>query len=140
MCMTTKEWLMRGWRIDKEIKILHEERQKAMDAATNMTQTINVASVKKSRKNSVENKFVIYSEYGERLKKRIEELETVKIEIEKTIREVEEPTLRQLLLLRYLQMKKWEDVASEINYDYYYTIKKLHPKALKVVGQYLKNQ
>ena len=138
--MTTKEWLMRGWRIDKEIKLLREERQKALDIATNITQAIDVSSVKKSRKNSVENKFVIYSEYGERLKKRIEELETVKIEIEKAIRGVEEPTLRQLLLLRYLQMKKWEDVAREINYDYYYTIKKLHPKALKIIGQYLKSQ
>ena len=53
-------------------------------------------------------------------------------EIEGIIRMVEDSTLRTLLEYRYLNGKKWEEIALMMGYDYRY-IRKLHKKALFTV-------
>ena len=53
-------------------------------------------------------------------------------EIEGIIRAVEDSTLRTLLEYRYINGKKWEEIALMMGYDYRYILK-IHGKALSLL-------
>lgn len=59
----------------------------------------------------------------------IDKLVEKRKEIEGIIRAVEDSTLQTLLEYRYINGKKWEEIALLMCYDYRY-VKKLHKKAL----------
>ena len=77
------------------------------------------------------------SEYAAKLDEAINDLKEQRLkkvrlytEIQQQIKCVEDDTERELLMLRYLQGKTWEQVAVEMGYTYRYTTK-LHGKALQ---------
>lgn len=59
----------------------------------------------------------------------IDKLVEKRKEIEHIIRAVEDSTLRTLLEYRYINGKKWEEIALMMGYDYRYILK-IHGKAL----------
>ena len=62
----------------------------------------------------------------------IDKLVDKRKEIEGIIRAVEDSTLRALLEYRYINGKKWEEIALMMGYDYRYILK-IHGKALSVL-------
>ena len=64
--------------------------------------------------------------------KRIEELEKQKEEIYNIIHSIDNPTCKQILLKRYVQGKKWEEIELEMNYAPQH-IHRLHKKAVEEV-------
>ena len=58
-------------------------------------------------------------------------------EIELAINTLEDETLKSLLRLRYLELKKWEDIAYIMGYSNKY-IFKIHNKSLLEVDKYIK--
>lgn len=62
----------------------------------------------------------------------IDKLVEKRKEIESVIRAVEDGTLRALLEYRYINGKKWEEIALMLGYDYRYTLK-IHGKALSLL-------
>ena len=117
--MTTKEWLMRGWEINKEINALLEEKERAFSRACSVTAPTDREHVTTTRRNTFEEKTVRYADYEKKIDRRIDEL-------------LNDCTLRKLLIKRYLQFKTWEQIAVEMNYSYMH-ITRLHGKALQKV-------
>ena len=62
----------------------------------------------------------------------IDKLVEKRKEIEGIIRMVENSTLRTLLEYRYINGKKWEEIALMMGYDYRYILK-IHGKALSAL-------
>lgn len=67
----------------------------------------------------------------------IDKLVEKRKEIESVIRAVEDSTLRTLLEYRYINGKKWEEIALMMGYDYRYILK-IHGKALSLLPSDLK--
>lgn len=65
--MTTKEWLMRGWEINKEINALLEEKERAFSRACSVTAPTDREHVTTTRRNTFEEKTVRYADYEKRL-------------------------------------------------------------------------
>lgn len=132
--MTAKRWLNRGYRINEEIDELMREQKQALLQATS-TALGGGEKVQSSNENTVERRFVNYAAYSETIDKRIDELYSIKNEILAAINEVEDNTLRRLLILRYIKFYTWEEIAEKMNYSYVHVVHNLHPKALKRVNR-----
>lgn len=131
--MTTKEWLSRGWRIDREIKELEQAQQEALALATRITAGTDGERVDGTSGNSSERAMVAYAdkaaEYAELIDSKIRELVGIKTEIICAVGRVENPTLRAVLMARYINFKTWEQIAVELSYSYMHVCR-LHGRAL----------
>ena len=140
--MTVKDWLNRAYKIDERIKTLETEKKDLMTLAARCTADLSKASVKSSPGNGSEGAFIHYADSVSRYEKKIDmlidELYTIKNEVVSAIAKVENPTYRELLTLRYLQYKKWDDIALKMHFDCDYVRGSLHGKALKKIGELLK--
>ena len=130
--MTTKEWLMRGWKIDKEINSLIEARDRIYE------RTLGGAvgygeKVQSSRQNTEENLRITYIAYTEKINNRIKELNEIKTEIITAINNVQSSTLRTLLIERYINYKTWNEIAETMGYSYKHVVHNMHSQALKKV-------
>ena len=132
--MTVKQWLNRGYRINEEIDELMREQKQALLQATS-TALGGGEKVQSSNGNTAERRFVNYAAYSETIDKRIDELYAVKNEILTAINSVDDNTLRELLILRYIKFYTWEEIAERMNYSYVHVVHNLHPKALKRVNR-----
>lgn len=131
--MTTKEWLSRGWRIDREIRELEQAQQEALALATRTTAGTDGERVDGTSGNSSERAMVAYAdkaaEYAELIDSKIRELVGIKTEIIRAVGRVDDPTLRALLEARYINFKTWEQIAVKLSYSYMHVCR-LHGRAL----------
>ena len=130
----TKKWLNRAYTIDKEIKNLESELQKANLAATSLaTQRIG-EKVQTSRMNNADYAILKCIEYSEQIVKKLGELYAKKIEISETISMVDDGKHRALLRMRYLKYMSWMQIANEMDYTER-NVHYLHDKALEEVKE-----
>ena len=131
--MTPKEWLSRGWRIDREIKELEQSKEEILTCITKTTSNPENERVDGSGGNSNERALVVYIDKANKcaalIQERINSLVSVKSEIIGAIQKVNDSTLRALLTARYINFKTWEQIAVELNYSYMHVCR-LHGKAL----------
>lgn len=131
--MTTKEWLSRGWRIDREIRELEQAQVEALALATRTTASTDGERVDGGGDNSSERAMVAYAdkaaEYAELIDSKIRELVGIKTEIIRAVGRVDDPTLRALLVARYVNFKTWEQIAVDMHYTYQWVCT-LHGRAL----------
>lgn len=127
--MTAKQWLNRGYRINEEIDELIKEQKQALLQATS-TALGGGEKVQSSNGNTTERRFVNYAAYSETIDKRIDELYAVKNEILTAINSVDDNTLRELLVLRYIKFYTWEEIAEKMNYSMR-RVYDFHGRALK---------
>jgi DNA-directed RNA polymerase specialized sigma subunit len=129
--VTTKEWLMRAWHIQREIDTLRAAYEQEYTQATSITAQLT-ADVVSGTKNP--HKFDKLAELQEAVFGDCEKLFAIKTEIIRTISRVDNVTYRTLLEKRYLEYKTWEQIAVEMNYSYMH-ICRLHGKALDAVKE-----
>ena len=134
--MTTKNWLLRGLLLDIQIKALEREREKVFALITKSTGKFVEDRVQNSVNNVTDEQLATYANYSLEIESQIAALIAIKHEIIKTIDEVKDPTLKTLLLLRYINFETWPQVANEINYSERQT-HRLHEKALLAVEDVL---
>ncbi len=67
----------------------------------------------------------------------IQPLKNMLSEFLNVIAQVDNHILATLLIERYINSKKWDDVARIIHYSSSYTLKTLHPRALKEISKIL---
>ena len=127
--MTVKEWLNRGYRLDKEINSLMREQKRALELATKTTAPADGEKVQTSNGNTSEARFINYADYKKLIDNRIAELYATKHEIITAIDSVDDNTLRQLLIHRYIEFKHWDSIASEMCYSKR-QVTRMHGKAL----------
>ena len=133
--MTTKEWLNRGYKLDKEINALLKEQSAALTRATGSTCGTSAERVQTSRMNITEDRFINYASYSELIDNRIDELYAIKQEILSAINKVDDAVLRTLLIEKYVNFHTWEQIACNMNYSYVHVVHNLHPKALNVISK-----
>lgn len=133
--MTTKEWLNRGYKLDKEINALLKEQSAALTRATGSTCGTNAERVQTSRRNTTEDRFINYASYSELIDNRIDELYAIKQEILSAINKVDDAVLRTLLIEKYVNFHTWEQIACNMNYSYVHVVHNLHPKALNAISK-----
>lgn len=125
-----KQWLLRGWRLDKEIKTLLEAKQRAFEAVIGTTAAPVEDKVQTSNINRHENALIRYADFERCLDEQTDRLITIKKEIAEAIFKIENSTLRTLLVKRYIDFKTWEQIAEEMDYDPDHVRKNLHSLAL----------
>ena len=135
--MTVKQWLNRGYRINEEINELIKEQKQALLQATSTALCGGEGEkVQSSNGNTTERRFVNYAAYSETIDKRIDELYAVKNEILTAINSVDDNTLRELLILRYVKFYTWEEIAIKMGYTFQWA-HVLHKRALQNVEKIL---
>lgn len=115
--MTAKEWLNRGYELDKEINALLRERERAFTAVTRATAVPSGDRVQTTHTNTTESRFVRYVEYTNEIDARIDKLYELKQEILMLINRVEDTRQRQVLIYRYTQFKRWDEIATAMCYS-----------------------
>lgn len=132
--MTTKEWLCRAQNIDREIGQLLREKRKSWDRAVSITSRLNATCVSATKD---PHKYDALVEYETMIDAKVDELYNTKREIQQAIWAVQDGTLRAVLSERYIEGKKWEQIAVELNYSYM-QICRLHGKALAEIKDVIK--
>lgn len=131
---SAKDWLMRGWRLDREINSLNEARSRAYAQLTGGAISYG-EKVQKTKLNNQEELRIAYLAYEDKINRRIAELIKVKTEILTAVEMVNNPTLRTLLIERYINFKTWEQVAESMGYSAEWTEIRLHKMALTKIGE-----
>lgn len=137
--MTVKEWLSRGYKIDREINALLSEREEAFALACKVTAPpSDNEKVSATTGNGSEARFIKYADYSKLIDRRIDELYRIKSEIMTVITLIDNNTYRTLLIMRYVQFKTWEQIAEGMGYSDKWVRTYLHKMALEVCEKSLK--
>ena len=129
--MMTKEYLKRAIRIEREIDSLLEHLAELRSMATKATATVSDMPGSPMRDSSkMEEAILKIIEQEEEIDARVDELVHVKREIEQAINRVTDDECRQVLRLRYLAFKSWDEVAACMRYNVR-QVYRIHAEALK---------
>ena len=131
--MNVKEFLSQLHFIDQRINCKFEQVQKLRALATKGSATlsdINISQSKKTQK--MESTVLKIISLENEINKDINELIDLKQKISSMIKQVGNFECQVLLELRYLNLKTWAQIASEMGYSLQH-IFKIHRKALKSI-------
>ena len=130
--MTAKEYLSRGLGLDKEIEALLEAKRLAYDRCTSAT-----AQTDRIPGGTITNNVLdSYTEFSDEIDRQVKELNQIKTDISRTIHQVPNQKLRRVLIDRYLNLKKFEQIALDTPVDYRWLMR-LHKRALMEVDKLL---
>lgn len=130
--MSAKEYLQRGWNLNREIEALQNAKRRSYDRCTSSTvrpsgmpggtPSVDVLSS--------------YVDFSAEIDRQIDRLVGIQREIAAVIGKVQDNRLRMVLTERYICFKRWEAMACELNIDYRWLMR-LHKKALRAVDEIL---
>lgn len=133
--MTAKQWLNRARWINREIRELTIKEQEARDNLTKITQSYESDGAQMTKD---PHKFDRLVEYQSLIDEKLAEQAKTKTEILAVIYQLKDRRQRLVLMGRYFDMKKWEQIAFEMNYSYMNTTR-IHGYALqevqKIIGK-----
>ena len=138
--MTVKQWLSRARWINKEIRELSVKEQEARDRLTKITQSYESDGAQMTKD---PHKFDRLIEYQSMIDEKLAEQAAIKTEILAVIYQIKDRRQRLVLIGRYFDMKKWEQIAHEMNYSYM-NVTRIHGYALqevqKIIGKEIINK
>ena len=104
--------------LDMEIDTLIEESQSIRDMATRVTSTINdMPGAPLKNNDRFQDTMISLIDYERKINSRIDELVNLKQEINDVIGKLPRLEHRIVLTKRYLQRKRWEQIAVEMKYE-----------------------
>lgn len=124
--MNAKQWLMRARNIDREINELLREKEDVRDRVLKITQSYTGDAVQSTKD---PHKFDRVVELEMEIDRHIDDLVAVKTEILHGIAKLSDGRYREILRLRYLSGKTFEQIAVEMNYSWRHVCT-LHGRAL----------
>lgn len=127
-----KEWLNRYKSICRRILNKGEELENYRSMATKITPALSDMPKAQSNENRIEVITEKIIEVESQINDELDELLSVRTEIENVINQIPNETYQELLERRYIQGQRWERIAIEMMYDYRYVLK-LHGKALQTL-------
>lgn len=127
--MTAKEWLQRGWKLDKEINALLSLRAEARRRALSISPSYKGDVVQSSAN---PHKFDKLVELESLIDARVDELTGIRAEILAAIAQVPDARYRTLLIERYTEFKTWEQIAVDMNYSFR-RVTQMHGEALEAL-------
>ncbi|WP_242634542.1 DUF1492 domain-containing protein [Bacillus timonensis] len=126
-----KEYLSQAFRLDQRINSKLEQVSMLRELALKTTSTLQDDKVQGTKQRSpMENALVKLMSLEQEINEDIDKLVDLKRELTSFVSEMENPSYRLLLELRYLGGSTWEEVAAIMGYDLRW-IYRLHRKALK---------
>lgn len=131
--MTAKEYLQQAFKADRKIK-LDIEKLSAMKSAL-YGKSVDYSSDGSSsgtNENHTEIAIAKIIDYESQINAEIDGLIDKRLEIESSINQIKDETLREILTRRYLLYQKWELIAVKMNYNVQW-IYKLHGRALSKI-------
>ena len=138
--MTAKEYLSQAYRIDQRINAKLEQAERLRELSRRRTVAYGGERVTHSRNvHRMEDTVVRLIEAERALDREIDAFLDVKQEIRQTIALVADADCRLLLELRYLSMKRWEDIAGEMQMCRT-SVYLLHRRALDMVETILRTR
>ncbi|MDL2248120.1 hypothetical protein LJB89_00280 [Tyzzerella sp. OttesenSCG-928-J15] len=128
-----KEFLAQVFLLDREVRSMKEQIEMLRDESVSIRQVLSADKVQSTKVvdrigNIVADIVDIENEYARLVTKRL----MVKAEIIKAVEAVEDDVSRLILRERYVNLKRWEDIAE----DNLYSVKhlhRLHNKALEII-------
>lgn len=129
--MDVKTYLKQTFWINDEINDVLNEKE-MLQASLVGSQQLKHDVVTSSRTNSSEDTYLKIMDRNETANELIDKLVDLKINILNGIDSLDEPDdypYRKLLRLRYCQLKKWEEIAVEMNYTFRH-VTRMHGEAL----------
>lgn len=128
-----KYYLNQVYRIEKMLKMLEREYNQKVKEIDNIS--ISNSEIKlNSVSSKVENKVIELLALENDIKECKIKKEVAIDEISKVIDKIEDEVLKRLLKLRYLEFRKWEDIAYILNYTKRHTHRK-HNEALRKLAK-----
>ena len=123
--------------LDMEIDTLIEESQSIRDMATRVTSTINdMPGAPLKNNDRFQDTMVSLIDYERKINSRIDELVNLKQEINDIINKLPRLEHRIVLTKRYLQRKRWEQIAVEMEYEER-QVRRFKTEALNLADQIL---
>ena len=140
--MTAKEWFARGRRLDMHIKSLQATREKLEASAQSTTSRYDGIVVDGTKD---PHKFDALVQIEDMIGREEARLMEIKKEIFETICRMpsateDEKKYRDILMKRYVDCSRWEVIAVEMRFDYYYVKGALHGKALKAAEEFIPDE
>ncbi len=132
--MTTKDWLNRGWALDREITALESAKRRAYDRCVSGVASVSGAP---GGGGASDGGLSRYADFAAQVDAQIDKLIDIKQEIAAVITEVPDTTLRTLLTKRYLNFEKWEKIAVDLDRTLRWVMR-LHGRALQAAEKILK--
>ena len=130
-----KQYLSQYYYLSKKIDSLKEEYH-CLELLADGTQGCSYDEPRVQKTPSLKAPFVRYLDKLEKKRKqideKIEELLTLKEEIEEAIATVDDPVMELVLTYRYINCLDWNDVAEKLGYVTSYVFQ-LHRKALSLI-------
>lgn len=124
-----KQYLNRYQVINKQINQKCAELSEWRTKATKITPTISDMPKANGGDNRLASAVEKIMEIEDSINVDIDRLKMVQDEIEEVILSIEDPVLQLVLRYRYINGKKWEQIALDMGYNYRWTLR-LHGKAL----------
>ena len=139
-----KEYLSSLRFAEKMIEIKLEKIEETRELALRVNQALNPVKVQGGqRKNIVEEVAIKVAGLTQQLEKQVDEYKELQKNVIDLISVVPNDTQREILDLRYVHFKKWEDIAEIMSYDRR-QITRLHYKGLqeivKIINTHLKDK
>lgn len=133
--MTAKEWLSRARTIDGELEALKEAHEIMVEQLTKATQTLTGDTVQSTKDPHAFDKL---GELAVEIEKATKADHKIKAEVLAAIMKLNNPAHRRLLILRYINGHKFEEIAVKMNYSWRQTCR-IHGRALVEMTEVLKN-
>lgn len=127
--MTVKQWLSRARQCDREISVLSKAKDRERDRLLSITASLDSDPVSHT---ADPHKFDKYVELVDAMNARIDALYAIKKEVAAMIDKVQDDQLREILLLRYVSVMTWEQIAVAMDLSYRHVCR-LHGDALEAV-------
>ena len=132
-----KKYLNRAYDLTQTRDKLEREYEKKQKEVGNIS--VSNSEIKSNKiVSNVENKAIELISLKNNIDLHNIKIEELKKEISCVISRVEDENLRDLLRLRYLEFRKWVDIAYILHYSEQH-IHRLHNKALKEINKILKD-
>ena len=134
--MDVKQWLMRAYRIDQQIRSKNEQIEIWESLARKATSDPSaLPGGGGGHFNRLETYCIKIADAQTEIERQRDELINVRREIEEAISKVQNVTLRLLLEQRYLLCKGWEDIAEFMGYCVEYVKRDIHKQALRAARE-----
>ena len=128
--MSPKEYLQQYRVADRAINAKLDYIQRLRQMQIKVTQIMVPDKIQTAGGNRVADITARIIDLEREVDREIDQLQEIKGKVEAAIERVPDVRAREILRLRYINGKKWEEIAVELNYNYRW-VTKLHGEALK---------
>lgn len=132
-----KKILKSAWEAQKQLEADIDELQRMHDITLRITPLYSLSPGGGNGNDKQQNAITEIVLIENDIRADIEKLRVRRQKVYSLIKKLDDDVLRVLLIQRYMQYKKWEDIATDLNYSWMH-VHRLHSKALVMLQKYLK--